>query len=230
MVWARMISIVIPTLNAAPHLPHSLRALFDGAVEGLVKELIVVDGGSDDNTIAICQAAGAEIITGHTGRGPQLRAGGEAAKAQWLLFLHADTVLSDGWVDEVRDFISNQPKTNVGIFTFALDDKRLRARILEFIVKLRCKLLSLPYGDQGLLISRELYDELGGFKPLVLMEDVDIVSRLGRARITYLKTKATTSAQRYQKSGYMKRMARNAYCLSLWFAGVKPEEILKRYQ
>ncbi len=225
-----MISIIMPTLNAAPHLPRSLRALFDGAVDGLVKELIVVDGDSDDDTIAMCEAAGAEIILGHKGRGAQLKAGGDAARSQWLLFLHADTVLSDGWVDEVHHFIHDSSKKQAGVFTFGLDDKRKRARILEAIVKWRCRLLSLPYGDQGLLISRALYNEIGGFKPMVLMEDVDIVSRLGRKRIHYLKTTAITSAERYQKDGYIRRMMRNAYCLSLWYRGVAPEKIREKYQ
>jgi len=225
-----MISIVMPTLNAAPHLPSSLRALFDGAVEGLIKELIIVDGGSQDDTVAMGEAAGADIILGHKGRGPQLKAGGDAAKAEWLLFLHADTVLSVGWVEEVQKFIHDGHNHKAGIFTFSLDDNRMRARILERIVKWRCRLLSLPYGDQGLLISRRLYDEIGGYKPLVLMEDVDIVSRLGRGRIHFLKTKAITSAERYQKQGYIKRMVKNAHCLSLWYRGVPPEKILEKYQ
>jgi len=225
-----MLSIIIPTLNAEKHLPRTLSALVAGALEGLVKELVVVDGGSDDATIAIADEAGAKIINSEKGRGRQLRAGGKAAKSDWLLFLHGDTVLADSWLEEVGSFIRHENDRRAGVFRFKLDDKRGRARLLEIIVKIRCRLLALPYGDQGLLISRKLYTEIGGFKPLVLMEDVDIISRIGRGRLHYFKTTATTSAERYRRDGYLKRMARNAKCLALWYGGVAPEKILKAYQ
>ena len=225
-----MLSIVIPTLDSKNHLPRTLSALVPGALEGLVKELVVVDGGSKDATIAIADEAGAKIITSEKGRGLQLRAGGEVAKSDWLLFLHADTVLADRWLEEVGSFIRQGDSSQAGVFRFKLDDHRKRARLLETVVKIRCRLLALPYGDQGLLISRNLYTEIGGFKPLVLMEDVDIISRIGRARLHYFRTAATTSAERYQQDGYLKRMARNAKCLALWYVGVAPEKILKAYE
>ena len=229
-----MLSIIMPTLNASKQLPQCLNALVCGALNGLVKELIVVDGGSDDATLLMADEAGAVIVKSERGRGVQLQAGGKIAKSEWLLFLHADTVLADGWVDEVKIFIKNgdtQGDTQkVGIFRFALDDPRKRARLLETIVRIRCALIALPYGDQGLLISRALYDEIGGFKDLALMEDVDIVSRIGRQRLHYFKTAAVTSAERYKNDGYISRMARNARCLTMWFAGVAPEKILEKYQ
>lgn len=225
-----MLSIIMPTLNAADHLPRSLSALVFGAVEGLVKELVVVDGGSDDATLLIADDAGARIINSEPGRGMQLQAGGKAAKSEWLLFLHADTILSDGWIVEVEKFIRNGNKNKTGIFQFALDDTRIRARALELIVRIRCKLIALPYGDQGLLISRKLYDEIGGFNDIVLMEDVDIIRRIGRSRLHYFQTTATTSAERYKRDGYVARMARNAMCLAMWFAGVSPEKILDKYR
>ncbi len=225
-----MLSIIIPTLNAASHLPGTLSALVPGAIVGLVKELVVIDGGSGDETLAIVDEAGANVITTEKGRGPQLVQGGKSAKADWLLFLHSDTVLAESWIDEVGEFIRDNDRHKAAVFRFALDDRRRRARILETIVKLRCKLFSLPYGDQGLLISRHLYDEIGGFKPLVLMEDVDIIRRIGRSRLHYFQTTATTSAERYKRDGYIVRMARNAKCLMLWFAGIAPDKILDRYQ
>ena len=225
-----MLSIIMPTLNAAKHLPNSLNALVPGAVGGLVKELIVVDGGSNDQTLAMVDEAGALIIEGEKGRGPQLVAGAAVAKADWLLFLHADTVLDEGWIGEVREFISNSDGQKAGVFRFALDDRRRRAQVLEMIVLARCGLFALPYGDQGLLISRQMYDGIGGFKPLVLMEDVDMIQRIGRGRLHYFQSRAVTSAERYKREGYVKRMARNAKCLALWFAGVAPEKILERYQ
>jgi len=81
-----------------------------------------------------------------------------------------------------------------------------------------------------LLISRALYDQIGGFGNLVLMEDVDIVARIGRARLHYFKTPAITNAERYQRDGYIARMARNAHCLAMWYGGVAPEKILEKYR
>jgi len=225
-----MLSIIMPTLNASAHLPQSLTALVPGVLDGLVRELVVVDGGSSDATLIIVEDAGARVINCAPGRGVQLQTGGKQAKSDWLLFVHADTVLAEDWVGEVETFIKNRNKQRAGVFRFALDDRRKRARILEMIVRVRCKLFALPYGDQGLLISRTLYDEIGGFKNLVLMEDVDIISRIGRKRLHYFQTTATTSAERYKHEGYIARVARNARCLAMWYAGVKPEKILEKYQ
>lgn len=225
-----MLSVIMPTLNAERHLPASLSALFPAAVSGLVKELIVVDGGSNDRTIAVVEQAGARIISCKPGRGLQLKTGAETARSDWLLFLHADTALAGGWIEEVENFVRGTGSDKVGVFRFQLDDKRYRARLLEFLVRLRCRLLALPYGDQGLLISRQMYDEIGGYKPIALMEDVDLVKRIGRQRLHYFKAAAVTSAERYQKDGYMSRMGRNVRCLAMWFSGVAPEKILEKYR
>lgn len=230
MVSGDMLTIIVPTMNAQDRLPTTLEALVPGAIKGLVKRVIVVDGGSSDKTVAIAEAAGADVVTTGAGRGNQLRAGAERAKTEWLLFLHADTVLADEWLDEVGQFTDQQTANHAAAFRFALDDGRWRARVLESAVWLRCRMFALPYGDQGLLISRSLYDEIGGFKPLVLMEDVDIVQRIGRARLSFLRTRAVTDADRYRKAGYLRRSLKNLSCLAQWFAGVAPEKILKRYQ
>ena len=230
-----MLSIIIPTLNAGDDLPRTLSALVSGALEGVVKELIVVDGGSRDATLQVADEAGAMVIKSEPGRGQQLQAGGKAAKSDWLLFLHADTILAESWVREVEAFMKNQNQQEVGqqqagVFCFRLDDRRKRARILEGIVKWRCRIFALPYGDQGLLISRKLYEEIGGFRNIALMEDVDIVSRLTRSRLHFFKTTALTSAARYKRDGYLMRMARNARCLAMWYAGTDPARILEKYQ
>ena len=112
---------------------------------------------------------------------------------------------------------------------FKLNDGRKRAKILERLVALRVKLFGLPYGDQALLISRDFYREIGGFKPVPLMEDVDIVRRIGRRRLVRLPLDAITSAERYHRDGYLWRSARNLFCLSLYFFGVPPRIIVKLY-
>lgn len=228
-----MISVIIPTLNAERTLPATLSALVLAAVDGIVREVIVADGGSSDHTRKVADVAGAEILTTEPGRGRQLAHGAQAARFPWLLFLHADTVLEEGWQYEVAAYIQSVETGAEGdaaaAFRFRLDDKGLRPRILENLVRARCAALRLPYGDQGLLISRKLYDEVGGFKDLPIMEDVDLIRRLGRGRIALLKADATTSADRYRREGYVRRSLRNQTCLALYSAGLPIRTILRLY-
>jgi len=228
-----MITVVIPTLNAEATLAATLTALVPAAVEGLVREVIVVDGGSTDKTADIVEDAGAQLIRKSGGRGHQLTVGALRAKQPWLLFLHADTVLGAGWEREANLFMertdAKPDRASAAVFRFALDDIGAKPRLLEWLVAARYALFRLPYGDQGLLIPRRLYDEVGEFRPLPLMEDVDFARRLGRRRITLLSARAVTSAERYQRDGYLRRSARNLMCLTLYFAGVPTNVINRRY-
>ena len=227
-----MISIVIPTLNAERTLAATLTALVPASIEGLVREVIIVDGGSGDATLQIAEEAGAKIISTTRGRGHQLAEGGRAANGPWLLFLHADTILEPGWSKHVGKFVSRYDErgTMAGTFTFALDDEGIKPRLVELMVGLRSTLLKLPYGDQGLLIRKTHYDQLGGYGELPLMEDVDLIRRIGRTHLHILPGRAVTSAVRYQTEGYARRIGRNLYCLGLYFAGVSPAKIAKRYE
>jgi rSAM/selenodomain-associated transferase 2 len=221
------LSVIIPTLNAADALATLLPELHQSI---LVNEVVVVDGGSLDDSVSVARAAGASVIAASRGRGNQLAAGAAAATARWLLFLHADCRLEAGWEAAVRIFLAAPSAAcRAGYFDFALDDAAPAARRLERIVAWRCRLLSLPYGDQGLLISRGLYDEIGGFAPLPLMEDVDLVRRLGRARLARIPTRCFASARRYRSEGYLWRPARNLFCLLLYFTGVPPDRIVRLY-
>ena len=172
-----MITVIIPTLNAEATLAPTLAALVPAAVDGLVREVIVVDGGSSDRTTEIVDNAGANLVQGGAGRGQQLAAGATRARFPWLLFLHADTVLMPGWEREASIFMDRVDREEqplaAAAFRFALDDEGVRPRLLEQLVALRCAALRLPYGDQGLLIPKRLYDAVGGYRPLALMEDVD---------------------------------------------------------
>jgi len=223
-----VISVVIPTLNAAKSLPHALSPLIGGVIADLVKQVIVVDGGSTDETLALADAVGCEIVHSLRGRGPQLMAGAAAATGSWLLFLHADTVLAEDWISEAQRHVRSG-KERAAAFRFAFDDDGLAARHAAFWVDLRCVLFKLPYGDQGLLISRKLYDALGGFRPLPLMEDVDFVRRIGRARLSLLRAKAFTSAEKYRRDGYMRRSLHNLFLLARYLTGADPADLEKAY-
>ncbi|TDH58184.1 glycosyl transferase family 2, partial [Dankookia rubra] len=164
------------------------------------------------------------------GRGPQLAAGAAAARGDWLLFLHADTRLAPGWAAAVRGFMAAAGHAGrAAYFAFALDDPSPQARRLERLVAWRCRVMALPYGDQGLLLPRALYDAVGGYRPLLLMEDVDLVRRIGRRRLAALPVEALTSAERWRRDGWRRRSARNLACLSLWFMGVPPRLIARVY-
>lgn len=228
-----MISVIIPTFNAAPTLPETLSALIPAAVEGLVREVIVSDGGSTDATERIADAAGVEFFKSPAGRGQQLAAGAVRARFPWLLFLHADTVLKEGWIRESALFMravdEGKRPAAAAAYRFKLDDTGAKPRTLEALVRVRCALLRLPYGDQGLLIPRALYNDIGGYRSLSIMEDVDLVRRLGRNRLTMLDTPAVTSAERYQRDGYLARTLRNQSCLMAYLAGMPVERIARRY-
>ena len=228
-----MISVVIPTLNAEATLAGTLGALVPAAVAGLVREVIVVDGGSSDRTADIVEHAGATLVPARLGRGHQLQTGAARARFPWLLFLHADTAVASGWELEVSTFMRAVDRRELPIaaaaFRFALDDKGVRPRLLEGLVALRCATLRLPYGDQGLLIPKRLYEEIGGYRPLALMEDVDLVRRLGRRRVVLLRTRAVTSAERFRREGYLRRGARNLFCLTLWALRVPVHVIARLY-
>ena len=218
-----MLTCVIPALNAEAHLPGTLASL-----GGHPDEIIVADGGSRDATAAMAREHGATVIAATRGRGSQLAAGIAASRGDWLLLLHADTTLSSRWPDAARHFMSVDDR-RAGYFRFRVDAENPRARRLERLVAWRCRTFALPYGDQGLLVSRKLLDEVGGMRPLALMEDVDLVRRLGGRRLAALDADAVTAAEKWEREGYFVRSARNLFCLSLYFAGLPPAAIAKVY-
>ncbi|MEM7620953.1 MAG: TIGR04283 family arsenosugar biosynthesis glycosyltransferase [Pseudomonadota bacterium] len=229
-----MITVIIPTLNPPKRFGLCLAALVPAAIEGLVSDVVVVDGGSNDPFVGeLAGEAGATFVKSAKGRGTQMAFGAQDAKGQWLMFLHADTVLEQGWEQEAARFIKHieigEKTQSAAAFRFALDDFGVMPRFLEKLVALRCLIFKLPYGDQGVLISKKLYQSVGGFKSIPLMEDVDIVRRLGRSRIMLLQKKAVTSAIRYKTDGYLFRMMRNFFCLLLYYLRVPPRTIERFY-
>ena len=224
-----MLSIVIPTLNAVATLPGTLASLGEARAAGFAHEVVVSDGGSHDGTVDIARHADARVVIGPPGRGAQLARGAAAANGEWLLFLHADTKLAPGWLAAVRAFMGSRD-SRAAYFRFALDDPHPAARRIEALARWRCSVLALPYGDQGLLIPHRAYEAIGAFRPLELMEDVDIVRRLGRRNLVPLDHAAITSAARYRRDGWWARPLRNLMCLSLYFAGVAPRHLVRLYR
>jgi len=222
------ISVVVPTLNAVPAIGPTLAALVSGVADGLVREVVLADGGSTDAIADVAEETGARLINAPQGRGNQLRIGADSARGDWLLFLHADTVLPPEWPEAVARHMQRHGD-KAGYFRLSFDSERRYARWTEGWANIRSRAFGLPYGDQALLISRRLYDEVGGFQPMPLMEDVAL-SRALRGRLRCLGPAVTTSAERYEREGYWRRGWRNWGCLGLYFIGVSPDKIAARYR
>ncbi|MEL6481842.1 MAG: TIGR04283 family arsenosugar biosynthesis glycosyltransferase [Pseudomonadota bacterium] len=227
------LSVVIPTLNAAASLAPLLAPLAEGAAAGLVREVVIADGGSDDDIAALAEGVGARFVAAPRGRGRQLSAGCAAAGGPWLLILHADTRLPADWQGAVADHIEHHGGA-AAYFRLRFDDRSAPARFVAGWANLRSRLFGLPYGDQGLLVPRPLYDRAGGYPEIALMEDVVLVDAIrrtaGRGALRSLATTVETSAERYRRDGWVKRGARNLLTLLRWRLGADPEALAAAYE
>lgn len=223
------LSIVIPLRQNHPLLDRCLAALAHGCC-GDHAEIIVATPATEEMSKARPDP-GIRVIKAPLGRGACLSAGMQEARGEWILVLHADTVLSDGWQRIVLEFMETHAGMDVaGYFRFRQDSPSFKSRCIEAFVALRCALFALPYGDQGLLIRKAFYERIGGYRTdFPIMEDVDIVRRIGRKRLQCLDAEAVTSAERYAH-GYARRVLRNMRCLALYFRGSHPAEIVKLYE
>ena len=219
------LSVVIPTLNAADDLAESLPPLLEGLGAGLIRELVISDGGSTDATRTVAEEAGAVIVEGPPSRGGQLRRGGAAAKGEWLLFLHADTRLPAGWAALAEERIrAGRP----GHFRLGFDRGGLPAAAIALWANLRSGVLGLPYGDQGLLVAKSEYEAAGGYPDMPLMEDVAMSCAL-RGRLRALPARVTTSWERYERDGWARRGSRNLVLLCRYLLGADPRDLARRY-
>jgi glycosyltransferase involved in cell wall biosynthesis len=197
-----MISVVIPTLNSERLLPRCFDSLITAAVRGVVREVIVSDAGSTDGTLSMADGAGAHIVHARKGRGNQLSDAAAIAKSDWLLFLHPETSLEPGWEVEAESFMAQalMERPRAAVFRFALEDFGGEARRAEAKAALRTLLFALPYGDQGLLIPKRLYQKTGGYRALSDIEDADLVRRIGRRRLVSLRSRAVNVARPHKSA------------------------------
>ncbi|MEQ8666812.1 MAG: TIGR04283 family arsenosugar biosynthesis glycosyltransferase [Rhodospirillales bacterium] len=227
MASAMTLSLIIPTLNNGERLAAMIRAWQTALGPD---EIIVSDGGSTDGTGSAAEQSGAVVVRAPSGRGNQLRAGAEHATGDWLLFMHADTLPGANAGPAARAFMTDTANTDrAAAFRLTLDDEEPAARRIERLANWRAQRFSLPYGDQGLLVSRAAYGAAGGYRPIPLMEDVDLVRRFGRSRVDILNAEVATSAERYRRDGYWARPMRNITLLSLFFLGVSPVRLARWY-
>ncbi len=169
-------------------------------------------------------------VTAPRGRGGQMDAGAAVARGRWLLFLHADSRLPTSWLEVIAQ-ADHQSRVVGGAFRFALDSRDWRARILEFGVRLRVAVFGLPYGDQALFVRRSVFEAVGGFRGLPLMEDVDLVRRLKRLGQMHFDAAAvTTSARRWEQDGWARRSVKNVALIARYLTGADPALLARQYQ
>jgi rSAM/selenodomain-associated transferase 2/rSAM/selenodomain-associated transferase 1 len=222
------LSVVIPALDEAEHLGRLLNDLAELPVR---TEIVVVDGGSRDATTAVAASATPRIVRSSPGRARQMNRGALEASAQWLLFLHADTRLPPVSAVTLADFLRAPRGAEAAHFRFRLEAEGVGWRLLELIQGVRERLTGLAYGDQGLLVSRRRWEELGGFPEIPVMEDVEAVRRLRRfGGLRRLDAPLLTSPRRYREEGIPRALIRNACLISLYVAGTHPDRLAKWYR
>lgn len=219
-------SIVVPVLNEAANIDCIIQALT--TVKASV-EVIFVDGGSTDSTVAKVAAAGLRCLASNPGRALQMNLGAAAAQGDYLLFLHADTRLPEGWPDLLAELVESGPQW--GFFPVRLSGGQSAFRIIEWFMNWRSALTSVATGDQALFVQRSLWLSCNGYKPIPLMEDVELCKRLRRFSSPVIASRpVTTSSRRWLAGGIVKTVAL-MWVLRLGFwLGVRPARLAKWYR
>ncbi len=216
------IAIVIPVLDEAEGIADAVASARAADVE-----VVVVDGGSTDATRARAEAAGARVIESRPGRARQLEAGVSDTSGDVILFLHADTRLPPDYDRAVRSALT--PGVVGGCFRLQFDDRSWPLRLIEWGVRLRVALFSLPYGDQALFVRRSVLEAIDGVPQTPIMEDLDLVSAMRKkGRIAVLPLSVVTSARRYREKGVLRSVLRNTRAWAGWWVGSDRERIAAR--
>jgi rSAM/selenodomain-associated transferase 2/rSAM/selenodomain-associated transferase 1 len=218
-----LVSVIIPTLNES----SAIGRLLDRLGESEDIERIVADGGSHDPTCDIAARSGATVLKLSGGRALQQNAGAAVARGPILLFLHADTLPPEGYANKIRGALDD-PSIAAGAFRFKTDDDRAVMHLIEWVTNLRSRLFQLPYGDQGLFLEKRVFDEMGGFPIIPIMEDFVLIGRLrARGRVITLSDSAVTSARRWRHLGVIRTTLMNQIMI-LGFLGGMPIQRLER--
>ncbi|MGF1541238.1 MAG: TIGR04283 family arsenosugar biosynthesis glycosyltransferase [Pleurocapsa sp.] len=223
-----LISIIIPVLNEAAIIESTLERL----TENPHVEIIVVDGGSSDRTVDLAQqmTGVTVIIVANLGRAAQMNAGAAMARGKYLLFLHVDTRLPVNYSELVRETLI-QPEVIAGAFELGIDSQAKSLRLVEFFVKMRSHLCSLPYGDQAIFLTKKVFVEIGGFPDLPIMEDFELIQRLkSQGKIAIAPAKIITSPRRWQKLGVWRTTLINQLVIFGYYLGISPVKLKNFYR
>lgn len=226
---ANRLSIIIPTLNEAERLADTLQAVRSRCVDEQALEVIVADGGSQDNTAEIALKHQAKLVVCNRGRGIQMNTGAAMASGQTLLFLHADAQLPVRYDEIIRNTLHGKPVA--GAFCLRIDHDTPGLRMVARLANLRSRILQRPYGDQGLFLRSQTFFEMGGFRNWPLLEDLELVERLRkRGRIALADASMTVSARRWRKRGILHTTCLNQAIVLAWRAGISPQRLAMWYR
>jgi rSAM/selenodomain-associated transferase 2 len=219
------ISVVIPVLNEAATIAEALRGL---ARQG-PDEIVVVDASSPDGTAELARTEGVTVIDSPRGRGVQQNRGAAATSGDTLLFLHADCRLGERSIAGLRRFLVHHPRVVGGCFRMRVAEDRWLFRCIDVAANLRAGLLGITYGDQGIFVTRRVFDRIGGFPETPLMEDVGFSLQMRRlGRVAVLPLQIAVSPRRWARHGLIGQTARNWALLAAAAAGV-PALTLARF-
>ena len=219
------LSIIIPALNEA----HSIGVTLDAVsrLSGRV-ELIVVDGGSDDETCEIARAYGVKVISSERGRGLQMHRGAAVARGDVFWFLHADTIVPEDSLDLIHEALRDEHVV-AGNFDVRFDGRRATVRFMTWLYP-QLRRLGLCYGDSAIFVRREAYERIGGFQPFPIFEDLDLMRRLRKwGRVVHLSDVVVTSSRRFEGRSFAVTFARWASLQVLYWLGVKPSTLARFY-
>ena len=221
------ISIIIPTINEANNLPLLLSDL---SIIQKVGEIIIVDCGSKDKTIDVANIYGAKVYKSkERNRGLQLDLGAKNSKGEWLIFLHADTRLTNDWFIKIKS-VFKEDKNFIYNFKFKINNKKKIYRVLEVLVNFRSRYLKQPYGDQGLIIHKSIYLKNNGFRKIPLMEDVDFFRRLkNKEDLKQLNLPIFTSSRKWERTNIFLQAIKNWNFRRRWLNGESLKSIYSDY-
>ena len=220
------ISIIIPVLNEGKTISETIAHLANNSN----LEVIVVDGGSQDDTVMIARSQGVQVICAPIGRAQQMNAGAAIATGDILLFLHADTRLPPNFPSLVRQALQH-PGTIAGAFELGIDDQMLGLRLIERMANWRSQFLSMPYGDQAIFVQASIFHNIGGFPNLPIMEDFEFIRSLKKSgKIAIVPASVLTSARRWQKLGIIQTTLINQLMIIGYFLRVPPAKLVTWYR
>lgn len=220
------VTIVVPALNEEAEIADTIHALEELRGE---KEILLADGGSTDRTVAIAEQLGVRVLHAPRGRGPQMQAAAAQAMGDVLWFIHADTRPPAGALSDIENALRAKRVVG-GNFGLVFDGTSRAARQLTFIYPL-LRLLGLSYGDSGIFIRREVYERIGGFRPLALFEDLDLLRRMRRAgRFVHLPSRIVTSSRRFEQRNFALVWLHWTSLQLLYWCGVSPRWLAARYR
>ncbi len=219
------VTIVIPTYYSQNTINTTLNSAYK-----YFDKIIIVDASPNNISANISHKYKVKVLRSIKGRGTQLLLGANKVSTNWIFFLHSDTILNKNNIRDIKEFISNESNYyKAAAFKIKFNKNNIYSYLLMLITNIRSKYLKLPYGDQGLLISRNFYKKIGGYENIPIMEDVDIINKIGFKNVQILNSHIITDAIRYENQGWIIRPFINLYCLCLYFFGFDIHKINKIY-